>query len=58
MIPNLGKRMRIRRLIDSDTGSFLIVPMDHGYSIGPEKGLENLDQTVERVFNGGASSVF
>ena len=57
LIPNLGKRLRIRRLIDPETGSFLMVPMDHGYSIGPATGLIDLNSTVKKVFEGGASAV-
>ena len=52
-----GKKIRMRRLIDSETGLILAVPMDHGYTLGPIQGLSDINQTVKQVFDGGASSV-
>jgi len=36
----LGKRIRIERIQDRDTGRTVIVPMDHGISMGPIDGLK------------------
>ena len=57
MLYNTGKRMRFRRLIDQDTGALMIVPMDHGYTYGPIKGLKNMPFVVDQVCQGGASAV-
>ena len=53
---SLGKNIRLRRLVDP-SGFMLTVPMDHGITLGPVKGLNNIKQTVKAVFNGGASTV-
>jgi fructose-bisphosphate aldolase/2-amino-3,7-dideoxy-D-threo-hept-6-ulosonate synthase len=34
----------------------VVVPMDHGVSIGPVKGIENMQQTVTRLLKGGADA--
>lgn len=52
-----GKEIRFRRLIDQKSGAMLIVPMDHGYTLGPVKGIDQPAHTVEQVFAGGASTV-
>jgi len=57
MYTNIGKRYRFRRLIDQDSGALLLVPMDHGFTLGPIKGLVDVPVTVDQVFNGGASAV-
>ncbi len=54
---SIGKKNRLKRLIDNETGAILAVPMDHGYSNGVGKGLFDLNQTVNNVVQGGASSV-
>ena len=38
-------------------GRFLIVPMDHGLTIGPVKGLFNINKTVKAVSSGGATAI-
>ncbi len=35
----------------------MIVPMDHGYTYGPIKGLKNMPFVVDQVCQGGASAV-
>ena len=53
---HLGKRLRLRRLLGSD-GRGVVVPMDHGVSEGPMRGLERPAETTARVREGGADSV-
>lgn len=53
----LGKRIRMERIIDRDTGRTVIVPMDHGVTLGPIKGLVNMRQMVDDVAEGGANAV-
>lgn len=52
----LGKHLRLRRLLAAD-GRGVVVPMDHGVSEGPMRGLERPAQTTAAVVSGGADSV-
>jgi fructose-bisphosphate aldolase / 2-amino-3,7-dideoxy-D-threo-hept-6-ulosonate synthase len=53
----IGKKIRIERIIDRKTKRSLIVPMDHGITVGPLKGLEDLGKMVDSVAEGGANAV-
>jgi len=53
----IGKKIRIERIINRDSGNTVIVPMDHGVSMGPIEGLKNLAETVNAVAEGGANAV-
>jgi len=35
----IGKRIRMERLMDKESRKLVIVPLDHGVSIGPVPGL-------------------
>ncbi len=35
----IGKQIRMERIINRNTGKTVIVPMDHGISVGPIDGL-------------------
>ncbi len=52
-----GKSVRLERIMDRNTGNCVIVPMDHGISIGPTAGLYDMKKTVDDVANGGATAV-
>jgi predicted phospho-2-dehydro-3-deoxyheptonate aldolase len=53
----IGKRIRIERLMDKETGRFVIIPMDHGVSIGPVPGLMDFPHTVNEIARGGATAI-
>ncbi len=53
---NIGKKIRIKRLVNRDSGKTVIVPMDHGVSMGPIDGLQDVDATVNMVIRGGANA--
>ncbi|MEA1967558.1 MAG: 2-amino-3,7-dideoxy-D-threo-hept-6-ulosonate synthase [Thermodesulfobacteriota bacterium] len=53
----IGKRIRMERIINRDTGKTIIVPMDHGISIGPVKGILDIRDTVHKVAKGGANAI-
>ncbi|HIH70298.1 2-amino-3,7-dideoxy-D-threo-hept-6-ulosonate synthase [Methermicoccus shengliensis] len=53
----IGKRVRIERIINRDSGNTVIIPMDHGISEGPIKGLIDLPRMVDMVAEGGANAV-
>ncbi|MCQ4153137.1 MAG: fructose-bisphosphate aldolase, partial [Archaeoglobi archaeon] len=48
----IGKKIRIERVINRNTGNTVIVPMDHGVSMGPIEGLVNLAKTINAVAEG------
>ncbi len=50
-----GTRFRLDR-IGSD-GRYLIVPMDHGLTMGPVDGLRDIEHTISAVTRGGADAV-
>lgn len=52
-----GKKIRLERIMDRETGRTIIVPLDHGVTVGPIKGLIDMGKTVDSVANGGASAV-
>ncbi len=53
----IGKKIRIERIIDRITGKSVIVPMDHGVSIGPVEGIIEMTSTINEVAKGGANAV-
>jgi fructose-bisphosphate aldolase / 2-amino-3,7-dideoxy-D-threo-hept-6-ulosonate synthase len=52
-----GKKIRMERIIDRKTKRTLIVPMDHGITVGPLKGIEDIGKMVDFVAEGGANAV-
>ncbi|MDY6958104.1 MAG: 2-amino-3,7-dideoxy-D-threo-hept-6-ulosonate synthase [Halobacteriota archaeon] len=53
----IGKRVRIERILDRKSGNMLIVPMDHGISSGPIDGLIDMKKAVDDIAEGGADAV-
>lgn len=53
----IGKQIRMERLINRDTGNTIIVPLDHGVTVGPIPGLIDVKETVQSVAKGGANAV-
>ena len=53
----LGKRIRMERIINRNTGKTVIVPMDHGISVGPISGLEDMKAIIQKVAEGGANAI-
>ena len=52
---DIGKTRRLKRIFQADNRT-VVVPMDHGVSIGPVKGIENMQDTVTRLLKGGADA--
>ena len=44
----IGKEIRIERIMDRNTGRSVIVPMDHGFSLGQIEGLLDMTKTISR----------
>ncbi len=54
---NIGKAIRLERLINREDGRAVIVPLDHGVSVGPIEGLIDMRETVTKIAEGGADAV-
>jgi fructose-bisphosphate aldolase/2-amino-3,7-dideoxy-D-threo-hept-6-ulosonate synthase len=53
---NQGKNRRMKRIFQQDNRT-IIVPMDHGVTIGPIQGLTNMQQTIDQLVIGGVDAV-
>ena len=53
----VGKRIRMERILDRNSGKTVIVPMDHGVTLGPLAGLVDMRQTINAVATGGANAI-
>ena len=53
---NQGKKRRLARIFQEDNRT-VIVPMDHGVSIGPVKGIVNMQELVNQLLKGGVDAV-
>jgi class I fructose-bisphosphate aldolase len=51
-----GKTRRLSRILGKDSKT-LIIAMDHGVTVGPVHGLDNMQETIRRVVGGGADAV-
>ena len=53
----IGKKIRLERIIDRDSHNTVIIPMDHGVTVGPIEGLADMRQTISKVVAGGANAI-
>jgi len=54
---HLGKAIRLERIINRNTKRTIIVPMDHGTTVGPLPGIVDMRVAVQSVVEGGANAV-
>ncbi len=54
---HIGKSIRMERIFNRTTKRCIIVPMDHGVSVGPIPGLVDAKSAVSEVAEGGADAV-
>ncbi len=54
---DIGKNIRMERIMNRETGNTVIIPMDHGVSSGPIAGLTDMPKTINKVAEGGANAV-
>jgi len=47
----------MERIMNRNTGKTVIVPMDHGISVGPIDGVLKIKDTIEKVSQGGANAI-
>ena len=53
----IGKNIRLERIINRNSRRTVIVPMDHGITLGPIRGLTDMAKTVDGIVNGGANAI-
>ena len=53
----VGKEIRLERIMDRNSNRTIIVPMDHGITLGPIPGLADMSPAIDRVVNGGANAI-
>ncbi len=53
----LGKHIRMERIMDRNSGKTILVPLDHGVSVGPIDGLIDIKEAVDLVAAGGANAI-
>jgi len=54
---HLGKLVRVERIINRDTKRTIIIPMDHGTTVGAIDGLIDMPEAVNDMAEGGADAV-
>ena len=52
----LGKARRLQRIFRND-GKTVIIPMDHGVTMGPVTGLADIQRTVDSLAKGGVDGI-
>jgi predicted phospho-2-dehydro-3-deoxyheptonate aldolase len=53
---NTGKTRRLRRIMQQDNRT-VIVPMDHGVTIGPIQGITNMQEITTKLVKGNADAI-
>ena len=53
----LGKDIRLERIVDRNSGRTVILPMDHGVTLGPIPGLADMRTAVSKIVAGGANAI-
>lgn len=51
-----GKERRLKRIFRDDNRT-VIVPMDHGVTAGPVKGIVNMQEIIDKLLQGGVDAV-
>ena len=53
----VGKEIRLERIIDRNSHKTVIIPMDHGVTVGPIEGLADMREAISKVVAGGANAI-
>ncbi len=53
----IGKSIRLERVINRNSGRTIIVPLDHGITLGPIPGLTDTRRAIAGVVRGGANAI-
>ncbi|HTY91944.1 MAG TPA: 2-amino-3,7-dideoxy-D-threo-hept-6-ulosonate synthase [Methanocella sp.] len=54
---NVGKSIRLEKIFDRRTKKTVMVPVDHGITLGPVKGLVNIREVMRCATEGGANAL-
>jgi fructose-bisphosphate aldolase/2-amino-3,7-dideoxy-D-threo-hept-6-ulosonate synthase len=54
---NVGKQIRLERIIHRGTKRAVLVPIDHGVTVGPIHGIVDVRDTINKIAEGGATGV-
>src|SRR4030042_766996 len=52
----IGKKIRLERIMDRNNRKTVIVPMDHGMTVGPIPGLIQIPPAANFIAEGGANA--
>ncbi|HPE63642.1 MAG TPA: fructose-bisphosphate aldolase, partial [Methanothrix sp.] len=52
----IGKSVRMERIFNRETERTVIIPMDHGVTVGPIRGIKSVREAADRVAAGGADA--
>jgi len=52
----IGKSVRMERIFNRETDRTVIIPMDHGVTVGPIRGIKNVREAADLVAAGGADA--
>ncbi|MEJ2745971.1 MAG: fructose-bisphosphate aldolase, partial [bacterium] len=53
----IGKAIRLERIINRKSKRTVIIPMDHGMTMGPIPGIADIKTTIDKVVDGGANAI-
>lgn len=53
----IGKEIRLERIMNRNTGRAVIIPMDHGFTLGQIEGLGDMPEIISSVSEGGANAI-
>lgn len=53
----IGKEIRLERIMNRNTGRTVIIPMDHGFTLGQIEGLGDMPKIISDVSDGGANAI-
>lgn len=54
---NIGKAVRLERIMDRKSGNTVIVPLDHGLTVGPIDGIVDIAKTANEIADSGTDAV-
>ncbi|MDD5066461.1 MAG: 2-amino-3,7-dideoxy-D-threo-hept-6-ulosonate synthase [bacterium] len=53
----IGKEIRLERIMNRNTNRTIIVPMDHGVTVGPIEGLVDMKKAINSIVEGGTNAI-
>ena len=54
----VGKEIRLERIMDRESHLTVIIPMDHGITMGPIPGLADIKTTIDKIVEGKLAKFF